>query len=283
MERIKDYKKLKEEAIEWLRKWFDENGKGCNAIVGLSGGKDSTIVAKLCAEALGPDRVIGVSMPDENQDENNAKEIAEDFGIHYMVMPIDKITKQFKDVSYFYLKDKVSVQSIQNLPPRVRMTMLYFIAQNYNGRVIGTCNASENYIGYFTKFGDGASDCEPLGRLTVTEVKKLGHELGIRNEWVERTPDDGLPESKPDEEKFGFTYEMLDKYICDYNTNEVPDEIKEKIDKMHDRSLFKTKVTDSIDTFFPEDIMEFEFGPLDSYQEFIEDIDDYIAREFPRF
>ena len=235
MEKI-DIKRVKDECVKWIRDWFEVNGKGCNAVLGLSGGKDSTIVAKLCVEAIGKDRVIGVAMPDTLQGLNEADKIAEYLGIKFINAPIGRITNEYKNI---FIGTKVSTQTLQNIPPRARMTMLYAIAQTYNGRVIGTCNLSENYIGYFTAWGDGVSDCEPLANLTVTEVRALGHELGLPTEWVDKTPDDGLPHSSPDEVKFGFTYAMLDKYIregeCDY------EDIKCKILERHNKNLFKMK------------------------------------------
>ena len=235
MEKI-DIKRVKDECVKWIRDWFEVNGKGCNAVLGLSGGKDSTIVAKLCVEAIGKDRVIGVAMPDTLQGLNEADKIAEYLGIKFINAPIGRITNEYKNI---FIGTKVSTQTLQNIPPRARMTMLYAIAQTYNGRVIGTCNLSENYIGYFTAWGDGVSDCEPLANLTVTEVRALGHELGLPTEWVDKTPDDGLPHSSPDEVKFGFTYAMLDKYIregeCDY------EDIKCKILERHNKNLFKMR------------------------------------------
>jgi len=268
IERIKDYNKLKDECIEWIRKWFYENGNGCNAIIGLSGGKDSTIVAKLCTEALGADKVIGVSLPGEGQNNEDAIEVAETLGIELRTIHLGDLLKETMGVAWFEPTPNAEL----NLPARFRMMMLYYVAQSLNGRVVGTCNASENYIGYFTKFGDGASDLEPLGKLTVHEVKQLGYVLGLPRELVDKTPDDGLPNSKPDEEKFGFSYDMLDEYICDCNSDNVPTDIKLKIQDMHNKSLFKTNVTSQIDTFFPEDVFEYEFGPMPSYDDFMESL-----------
>ena len=231
-----DIKQVKDECIKWIRNWFEINGKGCNAVLGLSGGKDSTIVAKLCVEAIGKDRVIGVAMPDTLQGLNEANKIAEYLGIKFICAPIDRITNEYKNI---FTGTEASTQTLQNIPPRVRMTMLYAIAQTYNGRVIGTCNLSENYIGYFTAWGDGVSDCEPLANLTVTEVRALGHELGLPNEWVDKTPDDGLPHSSPDEVKFGFTYAVLDKYIREGECDD--EDIKRKILERHNKNLFKMK------------------------------------------
>ena len=280
MERIKDYKKLKDECINWIRNWFEENGKGCNAVIGISGGKDSTIVAKLCVEALGADRVIGVSLPGEGQNNEDAIEVAEALGIELRTIHLGDLLKETMGVAWFEPTPNAEL----NLPARFRMMMLYYVAQSLNGRVVGTCNASENYIGYFTKWGDGASDCEPIGNLTVHEVKRLGYELQIPRHLVDKTPDDGLPNSKPDEEKFGFSYDMIDRYICGDFEN-IPEWIQKKIEKMHEGSLFKTNVTMMIDNFMPEEIFEFEYGPLDSYQEFMDNIgnnfDDWMVENPP--
>lgn len=279
MERIKDYNKLKDECVEWLRKWFDENGKGCNAVIGISGGKDSTIVAKLCVEALGKDRVIGVLMPNGVQkDINDSIDICKLFDIKYYIIDIENaynsIIKQVGDFIKFKTTTKLSepsLQTKQNLPPRLRMSTLYAVSQSFNGRVVGTSNASENYIGYCTRYGDNAADVEPIANLTVTEVKKLGHALDIPYKYVEKTPADGLPESCSDEEKFGFSYTMLDDFICG-NYENVPTDIQAKINGMHMRNLFKINRV-MIDTFMPDDIFEWQYGSLNSYQEFIDDIE----------
>lgn len=233
-----DPKEQKDRIVEWIRGWFEENGKDCNAVIGLSGGKDSTIAAALCVEALGNDRVIGVALPDMLQGINEADKIAEHLGIKFMTIPIGNACwylKKAKDASGEVFE--WSTQTEQNIPPRIRMAMLYAVSQSFNGRVVGTCNLSENYIGYMTRWGDQASDFEPLAGLTVTEVRAIGHELGLPAEWVDKVPDDGLPKSCPDEEKFGFSYETLDMYIrfkvCD------DEAIKAKIDAMHKKNLFK--------------------------------------------
>ena len=233
-----DYTKVKDKLVEWIRDWFEYNGKGCNAVLGMSGGKDSTICAALLVEALGKDRVIGVAMPDCDQGLNGAYEICEYLGIKFLRMPIDHITEGF----YGLLPDgqTLSKQSQQNIPPRIRMTMLYAIAQTFDGRVCCTDNASENYLGYSTLFGDDAGSFAPIGELTVTEVRAIGDLLGLPREWVYKTPDDGLPHSSTDEEKFGFSYETLDKYI---RGEEVPDEeTKAKIDRMHANTEFKRRI-----------------------------------------
>ena len=244
-----DVEKVTGDCIQWIKDWFEKNGPGCNAVLGLSGGKDSTIVAKLCVEALGVDRVIGVAMPDNGQGTNEADKIAEYLGIKYMVTPIDGVVAEFHKVWNDQGSDvKWSKQSEQNIPPRVRMTMLYALSQTFNGRVANTCNLSEDFVGYATLFGDAAGSFAPLSQLTVTEIYQIGDYLGLPYEWVHKVPDDGLPHSSSDEKKFGFSYAELDRYIregivpegtCENN----PDELKvDKIDRMHRNNKFKTEI-----------------------------------------
>lgn len=232
-----------EHIVEHIRNWFSENGNTCNAVIGMSGGKDSTIAAALLVKALGKDRVIGVAMPDEGQNDNDAKEICEYLGIQYICIPIATITKEFNSSGdWSYLAE-------QNIPPRVRMTMLYAIAQSVNGRVINTCNLSEDYIGYSTLYGDSAGSYSVFRHFTCNEVIKMGDCLGLPMTWTYKTPDDGLPHSKPDEEKFGFTYDELDYYIRSLNTYKDDPNITKtfinkikKIEEMHEKNLFKIQL-----------------------------------------
>ena len=244
---MKNIEELTNNIIAWIRDWFKVNGNGCNAIIGMSGGKDSTICAALMCAALGPDRVIGVLMPDENQGLNDADKICEFLHIKHIVVDITNITRAFKhNIEHSIHDTGLSKQAIMNIPPRVRMTTLYAIGQTYNGRVINTCNFSENYLGYFTIFGDSAGDMSPLGNLTVSTIYKIGDYLMIPSKWVHKTPDDGLPNSTSDEEKFGFSYEVLDKYLM---YNEIPDEeTMHKINDWHHRNAFKML---DISTFIP--------------------------------
>lgn len=240
-------KKVTEQLIQGIRDWFEKNGKGCNACVGLSGGKDSTIVCKLCVEALGADRVIAVGIPDKGQNLHEADEIAKWMGVDFRVVNIGSITDAIKHETYYGGNVRLSEQAEQNIPPRVRMLILYAISQSNNGRVVGTCNASENYIGYFTKYGDGASDFEPIAELTVHELYQIGDELGIPKKWTYKTPDDGLPHSLPDDEKFekkGFNYEKLDKYIRFGTSGDAVADAA--IEKMHAQNEFKMKPVEVI-------------------------------------
>ena len=231
-----DVKEQLNKCIEWTKNWFETNLPGHKAVLGMSGGKDSTITAAILTKVLGPENVIGVAMPDKGQGDNDAKEICEYLGIQYMNMPIDSITQVFKYVG----SSSWSKQSEQNIPPRIRMTMLYAIAQTYNGVVINTCNLSESYIGFETIYGDLAGAMSPIKNFTATEIIAIGDELGLPYEWVHKTPDDGLPHSSPDEIKFGFTYNELDTWI---RTGKDP--ISEKMDLIlnkHKMSQFKRDI-----------------------------------------
>lgn len=243
--------KVTKDCIQWIRDWFEKNGKGCNAIIGISGGKDSTVVAKLCAEALGPDRVIGVSLPDNNQSLNDADKICAHLGIRYFIANIGPACDGIRNLSIvddgMVTNGMWTVQAQQNLPARIRMTMLYALSQTYNARVANTCNLSEDYVGYATLYGDSAGSFAPISKLTVTEIYQIGDYLGLPYQWVHKTPDDGLPHSSSDEEKFGFTYAELDKYIREgikpIGKCSNSDEYKfDKIKRMYENNKFKTKI-----------------------------------------
>ena len=231
---------LKDGCIAWIRSWFASNGPACNAVLGMSGGKDSTIAAALCAEALGPERVIGVAMPAFGQSLNEADDICRYLGIKYFCLPIGETEASLRKLGAYMPSGSFSVQGEQNIPPRVRMTILYAVAQTLNGMVANTCNYSEDYIGYATLYGDAAGSFAPLGGMCVREVLAVGHALGLPAGWVDKTPDDGLPHSSPDEVKLGFTYAALDRYIREGICEDA--EVREKIDRLHRRNLFKTEI-----------------------------------------
>lgn len=228
-----DVKKVKDECVEWIRAFFEENGKGCNAIVGISGGKDSSIVAALCVEALGKDRVIGVLMPCGVQhDIAMAELLVKHLGIKHYVINVEDAVNGVKNSMPFEL----SPQSVTNLPPRIRMSVLYAVSQSHNGRVANTCNLSEDWVGYSTRYGDAAGDFSPCSKLTVEEMKQIGRYLGLPDVLVDKVPIDGLC-GKTDEENLGFKYAELDKYI---RTGEIDDkEKKERIDRLHKINQFK--------------------------------------------
>ena len=228
--------KVKDECVQWIREFFEKNGKGCNAVVGISGGKDSSIVAALCVEALGKDRVIGVLMPcGEQSDIDMAKLLVDTLGIKHYIINIKDAVEGLTNALPFEMSD----QSRVNLPPRIRMSTLYAVSQSNNGRVANTCNLSEDWVGYSTRYGDSVGDFSPCSHLTVDEVKQIGRILGLPDVLVDKVPSDGLC-GKTDEDNLGFTYAELDRYI---RTGEIDDPVsKERIDYKHKMNLFKLQL-----------------------------------------
>ena len=231
-----DPQKTAEECVAWIRDFFAENGRDCNAVVGISGGKDSSVVAALCIKALGKDRVIGVLMPcGEQSDIDMAKLLVSHLGIRHYIINIQDAVEGLKKNLPFPL----SAQTVTNIPPRVRMATLYAVAQSHNGRVANTCNLSEDWVGYSTRYGDAAGDFSPCSHLTVDEVKQVGIYLGLPDVLVDKVPTDGLC-GKTDEDNLGFTYAQLDRYI---RTGQIDDpEKKRMIDERHKRNLFKLRL-----------------------------------------
>ena len=233
-----DAVKVKNDCVLWIREFFENNGKGCNAVLGISGGKDSSVAAALCVEALGKDRVIGVLMPcGEQHDIDAAFMLVNHLGIKHYVINIKDAVEGVKA----NMPDELSLsaQSITNLPPRIRMSVVYAVSQSLNGRVVNTCNLSEDWVGYSTRYGDAAGDFSPMSLLTVQEVKEIGRVLGLPDELVDKTPIDGL-QSKTDEDNLGFTYAVLDRYI---RTGEIDDiATKERIDYLHRINQFKLQL-----------------------------------------
>ncbi len=236
-----DAKKVKGECVEWIRRFFEQNGADCNAVVGISGGKDSSVTAALCVEALGKDRVIGVLMPQgEQSDIDMAYLLVNHLGIKHYVVNVKSAVEGI--ISSIPKELPISVQAKTNLPPRIRMSALYAVSQSCNGRVANTCNLSEDWVGYATRYGDAAGDFSPLANLTVTEVKQIGHVLDLPAELVEKPPIDGLC-GKTDEENLGFTYAELDKYIREGVISNA--ETKALIDRKHAANLFKLQLMPS--------------------------------------
>ena len=238
-----DVEKITNDCVEWIREFFEKNGKDCNAVVGISGGKDSSVAAALCVRALGKDRVIGVLMPSGVQhDIDMAYMLVNHLGIKHYEINIKSAVDAIK--GEIAKEVELTEQSVINLPPRIRMSTLYAVSQSVNGRVVNTCNLSEDWVGYSTRYGDAAGDFSPMSNLTVAEVKLIGAHLGLPKALVEKVPIDGLC-SKTDEENLGFTYEILDKYI---RTGECEDkQTKELIDKKHKANLFKLEMMPSFE------------------------------------
>lgn len=235
--------KVKNDCVQWIRDFFEKNGRGCNAVIGISGGKDSSIAAALCVEALGKDRVIGVLMPQGVQhDIDKAFLLVNHLGIrHYVVNIKDAVDSVIANIPE---ELELTAQSRQNLPPRIRMSTLYAVSQSCNGRVCNTCNLSEDWVGYSTRYGDSVGDFSPMSNLTVTEVKEIGRLLGLPDELVDKVPIDGLC-GKTDEENLGFTYAELDVYV---RTGEIEDKAKKEIiDRKHNANLFKLQLMPSFD------------------------------------
>lgn len=227
----------KNQCVAWIRDFFEKNGPDCNAVVGISGGKDSSVVAALCVEALGKERVISVLMPCGVQaDIDMAKKLVDFLDIKsYEVNIEDALNGVLNNIKGL----EITTQARTNLPPRIRMTTLYAVSQSVNGRVANTCNLSEDWVGYSTRYGDSVGDFSPLSRFTVTEVKAIGRVLGLPSDLVDKVPIDGLC-GKTDEENLGFTYAMLDVYIREGICEDAA--IKERIDTLHKRNLFKLEL-----------------------------------------
>ncbi|MDR0447428.1 MAG: NAD(+) synthase [Treponema sp.] len=231
--------KVKDGIVQWIQNYFNKNGRDCLAIIGISGGKDSSITAALCTKALGADRVFGVLMPQgEQADIGVSLELVNHLGISHCVINIgncvDSLLGAVKEGEI-----TINRQASVNIPARIRMTALYAVSATVNGRVANTCNLSEDWVGYSTKFGDSAGDFSPLSRMTVTEIKAIGRELKLPPKFIDKTPEDGLS-GMTDEENLGFSYAVLDKYIRDGICDDPV--IKDKIDRLHKNNLHKQEL-----------------------------------------
>lgn len=233
-------KKAVDGCVEWIRNWFRRNGDGCTAVLGISGGKDSSVTAALLVKALGKDRVFGVLMPKGIQSDIEDSHLLCSFlGIKSTTVNVGKAVNGIENA----LTDiEATEQAKINLPPRVRMATLYYVSQSINGRVANTCNLSEDYVGYSTRYGDSVGDFAPLCGFTVTEVKQIGLYLGLPERLVIKPPSDGLC-GRTDEDNLGFTYDVLDKYIRE--GIEPEEKIKQKIDRLHEQNLFKLRYMDT--------------------------------------
>lgn len=242
-----DAKKEKDKIVEFIRNYFEENHLG-GAVIGISGGKDSGVVAGLFTEALGKENVLGVTLPchSRERDKSDAHLVSDYFGFEMvnidLTEPYDSFKKQISRLGNF-TEEELKNSDI-NVKPRLRMTSLYYLAALYSaikGKtyvVAGTGNKCEIFVGYFTKGGDGVSDINVLGDLTVEEVIKIGEVLHVPEPVLYKTPDDGLS-GKSDEEKLGVKYSDIAKYMKDEPLEE---ETKEKIKYLHKNSLHKFNI-----------------------------------------
>ena len=239
--------------VEWLRDYYDNNGNPLNAVVGCSGGKDSTVVLAALVKAIGPDRVYAILMPNDEQ-----SDIEDSYKVcHYLHLEphVCNIAPAYVGVMQSIMGDfKPSEQAMINAAPVIRMATLKAISQSVNGRFTCNANYSEAYLGWFTLGADNQGSVYPLINLTVTEVVQVGLALGLPEWMVKKTPSDGLC-GKTDEDKFGFSYEVLDRYI---RTGECEDEqVKQKILAMHLRNRFKCEPMPEFNPF------EEEYNPTD--------------------
>jgi NAD+ synthase len=227
--------------IKWVKNYFDTTASpDTKAVIGISGGKDSSVAAAVCVKALGKDRVVGILMPKgEQHDIDCSHLLVETLGIEHYVINIGTTVDAFTEE--FEKHMPMNSQAVINTPPRIRMTTLYAAAACLNGRVVNTCNLSEDWVGYSTKHGDAAGDFSPLSMLTVTEILQIGDYLGLPESLVHKVPIDGLC-GKTDEENLGFTYAELDTYIRGLTDLSDKPELKEKIDRMHRNNLHKLQL-----------------------------------------
>lgn len=229
--------------VDWMTMYKDAtNCKG--VVLGVSGGKDSTIVAMLAKKVFG-NEVLGVIMPNGQQkDIDDAIKVCEQLDLNFRIVNIEDAYKHLIN-SIEYCPGlaglEISDKAKTNIPPRLRMTTLYAIAQTLGYRVIGTGNRSERAIGWFTKYGDGGCDFNPIAHLTCTEVVQLGQylckEFGLDEQLIIKPPADGLT-GKSDEENFGFTYEQLDTWLLDDGYCDDQD-VNNKIKKLYKQSEHK--------------------------------------------
>lgn len=227
--------------VAWVQEYFKENASPTTkAVIGISGGKDSSVAAAVCVKALGKDRVIGVLMPQgEQSDISYSHLLVDTLGIEHYVINIGDTVSTFMNELGKHMEP--SEQAKVNTPARIRMTTLYAVCACVGGRVVNTCNLSEDWVGYSTKFGDAAGDFSPLSDLTVTEVLQIGDLLGLPKELVHKVPTDGLC-GKTDEDNLGFTYAELDTYIRGLTDLSDKPELKARIDRMHAMNLHKLKL-----------------------------------------
>ena len=240
-----DVEKVTKDCILWIKNWFNENGKTCNAVIGISGGKDSTIVTKLCVEALGADRVIGVMMPNGVQkDISDSIRVCKLLGIkNYTINIENSVNAILKEMNESGIE--ITEQTRTNLPARIRMSTLYAVSQSNNGRVSNNCNKSEDTMGYSTRYGDAAGDFSPLSELTTVEIVAIGDYLGLPYDLVHKTPIDGLNTNADgsyvtDEQSMGVSYDDIHKYVR--MRNELSQETIDYISGREKKNLFKLQL-----------------------------------------
>ena len=235
--------KQTKQLIEYTREWFNKFGTDTRAVIGISGGKDSSVTAAVLKEAIGAERIRAIIMPNgEMSDLDDAKLLVEHLGLTSEIIPItdyyNAAIATFEKANTFEVTSDLRI----NLAPRLRMSTLYAVAQGQGvtSFVVNTCNASEDYVGYSTKYGDAAGDVSLLQDFTVTEVLQIGEYLGLPEKLVHKTPSDGLS-GMSDEDKLGFKYAQLDEYISG-NKEGIPADIISSIERKHVANLHKLEL-----------------------------------------
>ena len=237
-------KEEKDKIVKFIREYYEKYNLG-GVVIGISGGKDSGVVAGLFAEALGPERIIGITLPchSKETDKNDAQLVADYYGFKMLNIDLSLVFDTFKDQIELlgdFTPEELKNSDI-NLKPRLRMASLYYVAALYTALkgktyiVAGTGNKCEEYVGYFTKGGDSVSDIKVIADLTVDEVIAIGEEVNVPPEVLYKTPNDGLS-NQSDEDKLGVTYKDIAKYM---NGEELDEDVKKKIKKWHDTTRHK--------------------------------------------
>ena len=221
--------------IKWIKEYVQET-KSKGVVVGNSGGKDSATVIALCVKALGKENVLAVEMPCYSTQEEleDGLLIARTYDVKNVVIDIKNMYENLKE-TIENSGIRLNNDSKANTKPRLRMTTLYAIAQTYNYLVVGTGNLCEKFVGYTTKWGDNASDFNPIANFTVEEVLEIGKALGVPEKILNKAPNDGLG-GGTDEEKLGVSYKEITEYIKTGTTNE---EAIKKIEELHEKTNHK--------------------------------------------
>jgi NAD+ synthase len=228
-----------ENAVQWIKQYFAKQPHAKGAVIGISGGKDSAVCAALLVDALGKDRVLGVSLPNGKQkDIDDACAVAEQLGIEYKVVNIN-LTYRALLFEIENVEKEVSELAEINMLPRLRMTALYALSANRHYRVCGTGNMSEDYVGYCTKWGDAAWDFNPIQYFTTEEVVEIGDFMGLPEQVMHKTPSDGIC-GKSDEDNLGISYADINKVIRG-RASEVDPEVFKKIMEKHRYNLHKVQ------------------------------------------
>ena len=249
----RDYKGLEEKLVSWIKEKV-KNAGAKGAVIGLSGGIDSSVTSLLCKKAF-PENTLGLIMPCESnpQDRVDAMSHAEKFDIDYkevdlvdiyqeFINTIDKVENKInlnKKIESSNELDNALKMALANVKPRLRMTTLYYYATLNNYLVIGTDNRSELKLGYFTKFGDGGIDLAPIGNLVKMEVRELAHEMGIPERIIRKAPSAGLWKDQSDEDELGISYEEIDYYII---TGKATEEVKETVETLSENNSHKLEL-----------------------------------------